>query len=62
MLMRTSNAVEHFGSVRALAEVLNVSPQAIYDWGEEVPELRAYQLEVLTNGALKAQPRRAPVI
>ena len=54
--MKTSEAVAHFGGYRKLAEVLDISTQAIYGWGEIVPEGRAYQLQVITDGALVAVP------
>ena len=57
--MRTKDAIKRFGSAAALARALGISRQSINDWGTTVPEGRAYQLEVLTNGALKA-PR--PVV
>jgi hypothetical protein len=53
--MKKAAAVEHFGSVRALAEVLGVTVQAVYDWGDDVPLGRDFQIEVLTRGALKAR-------
>lgn len=56
--MRTEDAVAHFGSVKELAEALGVTTQAIYFWGETVPELRAFQLELLTEGALRAKPAK----
>jgi DNA-binding transcriptional regulator YdaS (Cro superfamily) len=52
--MRTKQAIKHFGSAAALARKLGISRQSVHDWGDEVPEGRAYQLEVLTNGALRA--------
>ncbi|MCT7942414.1 MULTISPECIES: Cro/CI family transcriptional regulator [Shewanella] len=51
--MKTAAAISHFGSQGALAKALNVSQPAISKWGEEVPILRAYQIEVLTQGKLK---------
>lgn len=42
--MKTQDAIQLFGSVRKLAEALGLSVQAIYAWGDTVPELRAYQL------------------
>ena len=53
--MKTAAAIESFGSVQALADALQISPQAVYQWGDEVPEGRAFQIEVLTGGALKAR-------
>lgn len=53
--MKTSDALNHFGgSRRKLAEKLGISYMAVYLWGEKVPELRAYQIECLTGGDLKA--------
>ena len=55
--MKTASAIEKFGNVQALADALDISPQAIYQWGDEVPEGRAFQIEVLTGGELKAGPQ-----
>jgi len=52
--MKTTAAVDHFGSIRALADALEITPQAVYQWGEHVPAGRDFQIEVLTQGALKA--------
>lgn len=53
--MRTKTAIKHFGSAAELARHLGISRQSIHDWGDEVPEGRQYQLEILTNGALRAK-------
>jgi len=42
--MKTSEAVAAFGSVRGVADALHISVQAVYAWGGDVPQLRAYQL------------------
>lgn len=52
--MTTDEAIEHFGGRRQLAEALKVWPQVIYQWGERPPMSRQYELEVKTEGALKA--------
>jgi DNA-binding transcriptional regulator YdaS (Cro superfamily) len=52
--MRTEDAIQHFGSAAALARTLGISRQSVHDWGDVVPEGRAYQIEILTDGALKA--------
>jgi len=54
--MNKAQAIEHFGSVSALANALGVTYEAVRQWGE-VPELRQYQLEHLTSGSLKADRR-----
>ncbi|NBA95531.1 Cro/CI family transcriptional regulator [Pseudomonas sp. R5(2019)] len=54
--MKTKDAAEFFGSKRKLAEALGVSPSAITMWGDDVPEVRQFQIQVLTGGKLKATP------
>ena len=57
--MKTQTAIEYFGSVGALADVLKISRPAIYQWGEYVPNGRAYQIEVISHGELKANGEKA---
>ena len=52
--MKKSEAIEFFGSVKALAEKLGCTQAAIYLWKEEVPRSRQLELEVLSGGKLKA--------
>jgi hypothetical protein len=52
---KTKDAQAFYGSRRKLAEALGVTVAAVSLWGDTVPELRQYQLEVLTRGKLKAQ-------
>jgi len=54
--MKKKDAIDHFGSVAALADALEITPEAIYQWGEDVPSGREYQIQVLTDGKLKARP------
>ncbi len=55
--MTKSEAVAHYeGSISKLAKALDVSYEAVRQW-DEIPELRQYQLEVITDGALKADRR-----
>ena len=42
--IRVDHAVEFFGSIAKLAKVFDISVQAVYKWGEYVPELKAYKL------------------
>lgn len=53
--MKTKEAIEYFGSGKKLAEAIDVWPQIIYSWGEYPPMARQYELEVKTNGLLKAE-------
>lgn len=52
--MRKEDAIRHFGSATKLARALGITKQAISKWGDNVPAGRDYQIEVLTDGALKA--------
>lgn len=54
--MKKSAAIDYFGSQAKLADAIGVSQAAISKWPEDVPELRAYQIERLTQGALKVNP------
>lgn len=54
--MKTVDAISHFGNRSKLAKALKISKSAIAQWGSDVPELRAYQIERLTDGALKINP------
>ena len=45
--MKTQDAINALGSAKALADVLGLTQSAISQWGENVPELRAYQLKEL---------------
>ncbi|MCH7419613.1 Cro/CI family transcriptional regulator [Pseudomonas mosselii] len=56
--MTKSQAIQHYGSISALAKALGVSYEAIRQWSV-VPELRQYQLERITNGELKAEGGRS---
>ena len=52
--MTTMEAIQHFGGKKALARALDVWPHAIGRWGERPPMARQFELEVITNGELKA--------
>lgn len=62
--MRTLDAIAHFReptdktgaeAICRLSDALGISRQAVYQWGEEVPELRALQLERMTHGRLQVE-------
>lgn len=53
--MTKQEAVAYFDNNQSkLASALGIFPEAVSQWGEKVPELRAYQLERITDGKLKA--------
>lgn len=47
--MKKSTAIHLFGSIPELARLLGITPHAIYQWGEEVPPLRAFQIKELAG-------------
>jgi DNA-binding transcriptional regulator YdaS (Cro superfamily) len=54
--MKKSEAVAFYGTQAALAKALGIEPAAVSQW-IEIPEVRQYQIEVLTGGVLKADRR-----
>lgn len=59
--MTISDAIEHFGNQTNLAKALeNCSPQAVQQWVAkgEIPRGRQYEIEVITSGNLKADPKK----
>lgn len=54
--MKTKDAIKHFGNQRKLCDALELKArQTIHSWGEYPPIGRQYQIEVITNGVLKAE-------
>lgn len=51
--MRKADVLQHFGGVRKVANLLNLSTQAVYAWEDIVPERVALKLERITEGKLK---------
>ena len=45
--MKTQAAIELAGSNKALAELLGVTPGAVSQWVDEIPEGRYWQLRVI---------------
>ena len=40
---------DYFDGIPSLADQLGIEPQAIYQWGEQIPEARAFQIQVLSK-------------
>ncbi|WP_429178634.1 Cro/CI family transcriptional regulator [Aeromonas salmonicida] len=57
--MRTELAVNYFGTKAAIADALGIKKSAVSQWGDTIPKGRAYQIEVLTGGKLKADQSQA---
>lgn len=53
--MTYDNAVKHFGSPSALARALGINRASVAEWRiVGIPEGRQYQIELATNGQLRA--------
>ncbi|MCS3769290.1 DNA-binding transcriptional regulator YdaS (Cro superfamily) [Aeromonas hydrophila] len=54
--MRKQDVISYFGGVTKTAIALGINKATVSCWGETIPKGRAYQIEVLTGGKLKAEP------
>ena len=48
------DVIKHFGSSAQTAKALGISHAAVSRWSDTIPKGRAYQIEVITGGTLKA--------
>jgi hypothetical protein len=53
--MKTQEAIDYWGGVKNLADDLKTWPQTIYQWGEYPPMGRQYEIEIKSDGQLKAE-------
>ena len=51
--MKKQDAINYFGNIKKLAEALSISSPSVSQWGDQIPLLRAFQLEKITQGKLK---------
>ena len=54
--MYKADVINYYGTLVKLAEVLKISPAAISQWKDIIPERQAYRLERLTNHELVVNP------
>ncbi|PAV08854.1 hypothetical protein CBG25_03630 [Arsenophonus sp. ENCA] len=47
--MKKSEAIYFAGNKTNLAKLLKITKSAVSQWGDDIPELRALQLEKLVN-------------
>ena len=52
--MRTEDAVEIFGTQKALAAAIGISPSAVYQWGDVIPTSRRKSVRL----AMQARAQR----
>lgn len=57
--MKTQEVIDHYGSIKAVADELGTWPQTVYQWGDEPPMARQYEIEIKTGGKLKASTEKA---
>lgn len=55
--MRTKDVIDFYGTKIAVARALGISPSAVTQWTEIVPEKQAYKIQILTGGKVKINPR-----
>lgn len=53
-LAKKADVFSFFGGANATAKAFGISTGATAQWGEFIPEIRARQLEEITEGKLKA--------
>ena len=58
--MRKDTVTDHFGNGAKTAEALGISPQAVSQWGEIIPEGMAYKVQAITGGDLVVDPTLYP--
>lgn len=54
--MKKSDALRYFGNAYQLAKALNIQQSAVSRWTTYVPIIRAFQIERISGGKLKADP------
>ncbi len=52
--MKKQDAITYFGGAGKLASALGILHSAVSQWGEDIPMRRAFELERITDGQLKA--------
>lgn len=57
--MTLQQALNHFKTKAAIAQALGVHKTTVSNWGDEIPLGRQAELELRTNGKLKADLPRA---
>ncbi|MEQ5184090.1 Cro/CI family transcriptional regulator [Providencia alcalifaciens] len=55
--MKKSDVISYFGGSCNTAKVLGIKHPSVSGWGEIIPQGRAYQIEKITKGKLKFNPK-----
>lgn len=54
--MYKRDVLSHYGTLVELAKILNISPSAISQWKEIIPERQAYRIQRLSGNVLTVNP------
>lgn len=57
--MKTEKAIRLAGSAKELADLFGITPSAVSQWGDEIPEGREWQLRVIKPEWFRAPPTPA---
>jgi len=57
--MNKKDVIKHFGGANKVAQALGILNSAVSQWGDEIPMRRAFEIERITNGKLKADFKQA---
>jgi len=55
--MTRSDAIQFFGGIPELARALGITYEAVRQWPEEMPLLRQYQIQELSDGKLRVDAK-----
>lgn len=55
--MTLQQVIDHFGSKSKVAEALGLVRSTVTNWGDEVPFGFQCEIQVITKGKLKADPK-----
>ncbi len=60
--MKKKDVLKYFGNSIKTARALGICKQAVTNWKADIPPMRAFQIESLTNGELKVtQSEKKPL-
>ena len=54
--MKTKDAIKHYKTKAAVADVCKVRPQAVAAWGEYPPDDKQAEMHCESKGKIKAEP------
>jgi hypothetical protein len=57
--MNYKDLIQYFGGAAKAGKALGVCRQGVYKWQDGIPELRQYQIQTVTGGALRIDPEIA---